>query len=174
MGTVWLRVESPTHFFVFVFRFWRSYFFILFYFILFYFILFYFILFFKFIYLFWERERAREEEGRKRGEERASQAGSCAVSVEPNGGLELMNYDIMTWAETKSRTLNRLSHPGTPTSALSFFIFAEYFFKSQITCHFSYKYFSLHLWDIFKEWLSSHYVMMPNKIHNNSSISSNG
>ena len=29
-------------------------------------------------------------------------------------GLDLMNREIMTWAEIKSPTLNRLSHPGTP------------------------------------------------------------
>ena len=38
----------------------------------------------------------------------------CTVSPEPDAGLEPTNREIMTWAETKSRTLNRLSHPGAP------------------------------------------------------------
>ena len=29
--------------------------------------------------------------------------------------LEPTNHDIMTWAEIKSQTLNRLRHPGTPS-----------------------------------------------------------
>ena len=36
------------------------------------------------------------------------------VSTEPDTGLHLMNHEIMSWAEIKSRTLNRLSHPGAP------------------------------------------------------------
>ena len=36
------------------------------------------------------------------------------VSTEPNAGLEPTNCKIMTWAKTKSRTLNWLSHPGAP------------------------------------------------------------
>ena len=56
----------------------------------------------------------RAEEGqRERGRERIP-GRLCAVSAEPNAGLELMNCEIMTWAETKSQMLNRLSHPGTP------------------------------------------------------------
>ena len=38
-----------------------------------------------------------------------------AVSAEPDSGLKLTNHEIMTWAETKSRRLNRLSPPGAPT-----------------------------------------------------------
>ena len=71
--------------------------------------------FLKFIYLFWEREWARErarasggeaERGRKRIQSRLP-----AVSVEPTAGLEPMNCEFMTRTETKSRTLNWLSHP---------------------------------------------------------------
>ena len=38
----------------------------------------------------------------------------CTVSTEPNVGLGLMNYGILTRAEIKSGTLNLLSHPGVP------------------------------------------------------------
>ena len=38
------------------------------------------------------------------------------VSTETDVGLKLTNRDIMTWAEIKSWTLNRLSHPGAPYS----------------------------------------------------------
>ena len=50
--------------------------------------------------------------GRERGEERGeSQAGT--INAEPNVGLDPTNREIMTGAEIKSYTLNRLSHPGT-------------------------------------------------------------
>ena len=35
------------------------------------------------------------------------------LGVEPDMGLDLMTK-IITWAKTKSQTLNRLSHPGAP------------------------------------------------------------
>ena len=63
--------------------------------------------FFKFIYF--EREFECVEWGREREREN-----SCTVSTEPNMGLKLMTHEIITWAEIKSWTLNRLSHPGTP------------------------------------------------------------
>ena len=37
-----------------------------------------------------------------------------AVSAEPDMGFNPRNCEILTQAEIKSRTLNRLSHPGTP------------------------------------------------------------
>ena len=37
------------------------------------------------------------------------------VSTEPDAGLNLTNCEIMTRAEIKSWTLNRLSHPGSLT-----------------------------------------------------------
>ena len=55
-----------------------------------------------------ERERERE-----RIPSRLS-----TVSMEAMVGLELMNCEIMTGAEIKSRMLNRLSHPGAPGKAL--------------------------------------------------------
>ena len=36
------------------------------------------------------------------------------VRAEPNAGLKLTNCDNMTWAKTKSRRLNQLTHPGAP------------------------------------------------------------
>ena len=63
--------------------------------------------FLMFIYLFWGGQGQREE--RKRILSRL-----CAVSTDPDMGLEPMNCDIMIWAETKSQTLNCLSHTGFP------------------------------------------------------------
>ena len=63
-----------------------------------------------------EREREREREspygrGRERGRERIPSR-LCTVGSKPNAGLELMNHEIMTWAETKTWALKQLSHPG--------------------------------------------------------------
>ena len=53
--------------------------------------------------------------GREREGERERIPSSLqAVSVEPDPGLELMNHEIMTGAEIRSRALNRLSRLGTP------------------------------------------------------------
>ena len=69
-----------------------------------------FLSFLKIIYLFWEREGRR---GRERERER-TQGKLHAVSTEPDVGLELTKHEIVTWAEIKSQTRNRLSHPGVP------------------------------------------------------------
>ena len=48
-----------------------------------------------------DRERERESQwgrGRQRGRQRIP-TGLCTDSREPDAGLELMNYEIMTWAE---------------------------------------------------------------------------
>ena len=60
------------------------------------------IIFFKFVYLF--RKCAREQ-GRdiERGRERIS---SRLLAVSADMGLELTKREIMTWAETKSPTLD--------------------------------------------------------------------
>ena len=69
--------------------------------------------FFK-AYLFILREReSMSREGRQREKERIASR-LHAVSSESNTGLDLTNQEIMTWAETKSWTPNRLSHPGAP------------------------------------------------------------
>ena len=70
--------------------------------------------FLKFIY-FWEGEREKEEGTGREREGQRIWSSLCADSREPDAGLELMNPEVMTWAEIKSRRLNWLSHPGTPT-----------------------------------------------------------
>ena len=61
-----------------------------------------------------ETETEREQgEGRER--ERIPSR-RCSVSTEPSMGLGHTNREIIKpRAETKSRTLNGLSHPGAPT-----------------------------------------------------------
>ena len=51
------------------------------------------------------------ERGRQRGRERIPSR-LCAVSMEPNSGLDPMNLEIVTLAQIKSRKLNPQSHPG--------------------------------------------------------------
>ena len=59
--------------------------------------------FFKCLFIFWERERDRDNAQGRRGREGDTEfkAGSRlrAVSTEPNAGLEPTNQEIMTWAE---------------------------------------------------------------------------
>jgi len=63
------------------------------------------------IYLFiWERETVRWVWGEAEGEN--LQADS-PLSMEPDAGLDPMTREIITRAETKSRMLKQLSHPGT-------------------------------------------------------------
>ena len=52
------------------------------------------------IFLFWERE-TESEQGRHREGDTESEAGSrlWPVSTQPNAGLELTDYEIMTWAK---------------------------------------------------------------------------
>ena len=66
------------------------------------------------VYLFLEREKAgeRQRERERKGERIPSRLHT--TSAEPNMKLELTNHKIMTWAKTKSWTLNQLSHPGAP------------------------------------------------------------
>ena len=63
-----------------------------------------------------ERVRRSRERGRERERERESQAGSALSSQSPVWGSNSQTHDIMTWAEIKSQTFNRLSHPGAPMS----------------------------------------------------------
>ena len=58
----------------------------------------------------WGRDRERE---RERERERIPSR-LHSVGIEPNVRLELTNREIMTFVETESLTLTRLSHPGTP------------------------------------------------------------
>ena len=69
-----------------------------------------------FIYFLRKRETEHEKVGVGVGEREGatkSKAGSrlWAVSAEPDAGLELMDHEIMTWAQVGSLTD---SHPGAP------------------------------------------------------------
>ena len=68
--------------------------------------------FFLSFYLFL-RERQMPKSQRERDRDNIPSS-LRTVSTEPDAGLELMNQEIITWAETKSQMLNWLSHPGTP------------------------------------------------------------
>ena len=74
-----------------------------------------------------EREREREKEQASRwGVERGRQripSRLHTVNTEPDAGLKLTNFEIMTWAKIKSQTLNRLSHIQEPL---------QYFFSNFI------------------------------------------
>ena len=67
--------------------------------------------FFKCLFL---RERERVHGGGAEREREAERIPTRlhAVSPAPDAGLEPTNGEIMTWVETKSQMLNRLSHPG--------------------------------------------------------------
>ena len=81
---------------------------------------------FLFIYFLYLRERQRvhrgeaEREGRMRGGDTESKAGSRprAVSTEPDAGLEPTNREIMTWAE-----VGRSTDWATQAPHSAFFIF---------------------------------------------------
>ena len=75
-------------------------------------------LFKEIIYLFWEGEREKEWAwaggAAEREGETDSQAGSILWGTELNPGVHPRNHEIMTWAEIKSQTFNRLRHWGVP------------------------------------------------------------
>ena len=76
--------------------------------------LFIYLFIYLFMYLFWERARACLWAGEgQRGRERIPSR-LCTVDTGPDVALDLTDCEIMTWAEIKSRMLNRPSHPGTP------------------------------------------------------------
>ena len=70
--------------------------------------------FLKSLFIYFERERERAG-GRQtqRGRERIPSR-LHVVRAKPDIGLHPTNTEIVTWAETKSQTLKRLSHPGAP------------------------------------------------------------
>ena len=70
-----------------------------------------FIHFLKSFYLFTLRETGSREGAEKEGE---TESQNPTDRAEPDAGLKFVNHEIMTLAEIKSRTLNRLSHPGAP------------------------------------------------------------
>ena len=86
--------------------------------------------------------------GRERERERDQQASHYQFGAWC--GLEPMNYEIMTWTEIKSWTLNWLSHPGTPPhytlicSFLFSFLFSFLYFPIYLSMYLSiYIYFIL-------------------------------
>ena len=66
-------------------------------------------------YLFLRQKETEHEQRRvrERGRERIPSR-LCAISKEPDGGLNPTNCEIMSQAEIKSHILNLLSHPGVP------------------------------------------------------------
>ena len=66
-----------------------------------------------------------------------------AVSTEPDVGLELTNREIMTPAEIKRQTLNRLHHPGAPSKI------SKQNFLSFLSIHLQFQYFSVYCTPIF-------------------------
>ena len=71
------------------------------------------------LFIYFEKEGWWGEMGRER--ERESQAGSNAVSTEPDVGLSLRNCEILTRAEIKNWMLNWKNHPGAPNVNLDWF-----------------------------------------------------
>ena len=69
------------------------------------------------LFIYFERESTcawMGEGQREREKERENPKQALQVNVESNVGLEPTTLKIMSWAETKSQSLNWLSHPGTP------------------------------------------------------------
>ena len=67
-----------------------------------------------FIYLFILRERARASRGGAERRRDSSPSRIRTVGTEPDLGLELPSHEILTRAEIKSQTFNRLCHPDAP------------------------------------------------------------
>ena len=67
------------------------------------------------MFIYFEKEGENTSRGgAERGRERVPSR-LCAVSAEPDVGLELTNRESRTGAKIKSQMLNQRSHPGTPT-----------------------------------------------------------
>ena len=60
------------------------------------------------------RRAEREFQAERERETDRIRSRLCAVSAEPNKGLDLTNHEIMTLAEIKSGALNRRSHQSAP------------------------------------------------------------
>ena len=76
-------------------------------------LMFLFLFLFLSLFIWRETETARVGQGQRKGE-RESQAGSVLLAQSSMWGSNPQNHKIMTWAKTKSRTLTRLSHQGSP------------------------------------------------------------
>ena len=68
-----------------------------------------------FLSLFILRESAELKWGgaEREGERKKFPSRLCTARRKPDPGLKPTNHSIMTWAKSKSRTLNQISHPGT-------------------------------------------------------------
>ena len=74
---------------------------------------------FKFIYLFWKRMCTSTSRGEADREGENPKQTLC-YQHRAWCGAQSPDHEIMTWAEIKSRMLNRLSHPGAPIVIISF------------------------------------------------------
>ena len=83
--------------------------------------------FFLSLFIYCERE---SHGGAEREGERESQAGSTLSVQSPTWGSSSQNYEIMTWTEIKSWSLNWLRHPGTPPSLFHLTTYHKYFLSS--------------------------------------------
>ena len=72
-------------------------------------------LFFKCWFIYSERESARAGEGEREGERENPKQASALSARSLMQGSNSWIPEIMTWAETKSWILNRMSHPGAPS-----------------------------------------------------------
>ena len=59
-------------------------------------------------------ERVRETVSGGRAERERGRESQIVLIAQRRMGLDLMNHEVKTGAEIKSRTLNPLSHPGAP------------------------------------------------------------
>ena len=81
------------------------------------------------MFICFERERAwAEEEQRERGRERESLAGSTLSVQSLTQSSNSQNWEIMTWAEIKSQTLNWPRHPRTPIYYYYFYFYLFIYF----------------------------------------------
>ena len=71
-----------------------------------------------YVFILGETVRVREGQSKRETE---SQAGFAVSAWSSMRGPVSWDSEIMTWAETKSRTLNHLSHPGAPYFYFIFF-----------------------------------------------------
>ena len=89
-----------------------------------------------FLSLFTFRERLWAGEGQRDGGRERIPRRLHALSSKLNIWLELMNCEIMTWAKTKSQTLNWLTHPGTPQTENFYVPCIRQLLKSQFNVSF--------------------------------------
>ena len=75
----------------------------------------------------WERETVQVGEGQRDGEWE-SHAGLTLSAQSPMQDSNSRNRNIMTWAETKTQTLNWLSHPGALVFLGFFVLFVLFLF----------------------------------------------